>query len=95
MVFDFIPPEVEPWLWGVGITGVLSWMTHQAYCLRQQRKRSWRMEKAFIISLKLQAKLTRQAHPDEPEIIKDVEEIEEIVNVVLKDSDDEEFQLFK
>ena len=52
-------------------------------------KRIWRLERAFSLSLKLTAKLTRLAHADEPEIIKEVEEIEELVNMVLKDDPEE------
>ena len=40
--------------------------------------------------MKLTAKLTRNAHPDEPEIIRDVEEIEKLVNIVLKEKYPEE-----
>ena len=91
-----IPPEVEPWLWITGIAGMIGWMTHQAHCLRKNRKRTWRLEKGFILSMKLTAKLTKKAHANDPEIVHDADEIEQFVSVVLEpDSDEEErFKLF-
>ena len=51
-------------------------------------KRTWRLERAFVLSLKLNAKLTKQAHAQEQDIIDDVEEIENMVNLILKDNEE-------
>jgi len=97
MVFDFIPNELEVWIWVSLVAGLIGWMSHQAHCLRIQRKRTWRLERGFILSMKLTAKLTKRAHANEPDIVHDVDEIEEFVNVVLRDEsiENDDFKLFK
>lgn len=69
--------------------GILNRQKENTEAIQNLCKRTWRLERAFSLSLKLTAKLTRRAHSDEPEIIKDVEEIEELVNMVLKDDPEE------
>lgn len=98
MAFEFIPDAVEPWLWITGIGGVIAWMSHMSFCLRKNRKRTWRLEKGFILSMRLTAKLTKRAHQNDPEIIRDVDDIERFVNVVLEpdsNADSDDFRLFK
>lgn len=74
---------------GLGIVGyvkgILNRQKKNTEAIEKLCKRTWRLERAFSLSLKLTAKLTRKAHPNEPEIIQDVEEIEELVDTVLKD----------
>lgn len=72
------------------VRGILKREKQNSFDIVKINKRLWRMERSFILSLKLQAKLTRKAHGDEPEIISDVEEIEDLVNVILKDDLEEE-----
>jgi len=71
------------------VKGILNRQKHNTEAIEKLCKRTWRLERAFSLSLKLTAKLTRKAHADEPEIIEDVEAIEDMVNLILKDNPEE------
>ena len=69
--------------------GILNRQKENTKSINKLCKRTWRLDRAFSLSLKLTAKLTRKAHADEPEIIEDVEAIEDMVNLILKDEEEE------
>ena len=68
--------------------GILNRQKQNSKDIEELCKRTWRLERAFSLSLKLTAKLTRKAHANEPEIIEDVEAIEDMVNLILKDEEE-------